>query len=172
MNKQVSIQIRPASMTDAETIRTFNAALARETEARILDSQLLKAGVETLLQDFSKGWYAVAVNCRDTGQATVVGQILITYEWSDWRNGNFWWIQSLYVDPNYRQHGVFRQLFEYVYEQAKANPEKVCGFRLYVERDNEQAHQIYAHMGFQHTAYLMHEIDFTEKPTSSPTTTI
>ena len=172
MNEHVSIQIRPASMADVEMIRTFNAALARETEARILDGQLLQAGVETLLQDSSKGWYAVAVNTSDAGPASVVGQILITYEWSDWRNGNFWWIQSLYVDPRYRQQGVFRQLFDYVSEQAKANPEKVCGFRLYVERDNQQAHQAYAHMGFQQTAYQMHEIDFTEKTISSPTTTV
>ena len=91
-------------------------------------------------------------------------KLLITYEWSDWRNGNFWWLQSLYVDPQYRQQGVFRQLYDYVYGQAQANTEKVCGFRLYVERDNQQAHKAYAHIGFQETAYQMHEIDLLRIP--------
>jgi GNAT superfamily N-acetyltransferase len=168
MNKQVNLQIRPATMADVETISAFNAALARETEARTLDRQLLQAGVETILQDPSKGWYAVAVNSHDSVQSKVVGQILITYEWSDWRNGNFWWLQSLYVDPQYRQQGVFRQLYDHVFGQAQANTEKVCGFRLYVERDNQQAHKAYAHIGFQETAYQMHEIEFMEKPPITP----
>jgi GNAT superfamily N-acetyltransferase len=168
MNEYVKVQIRAATMADVETISVFNAALARETEARILDGQLLQAGVETILQDPNKGWYAIAVSSHDSAQSKVVGQILITYEWSDWRNGTFWWLQSLYVDPQYRQQGVFRQLYDYVHEKAQTNPEKVCGFRLYVERENHQAHQAYAHIGFEKTAYQMHEIDFSEK---SPTTT-
>jgi GNAT superfamily N-acetyltransferase len=168
--KHGSLRIRPATMADVETISAFNTALARETEARTLDGQLLQAGVKTILQNPSKGWYAVAVNSHDSAQSKVVGQILITYEWSDWRNGNFWWLQSLYVDPQYRHQGVFRQLYDYVHGQAQANTEKVCGFRLYVERGNQQAHQAYAHIGFQETAYQMHEIDFTSKSSSSPAT--
>jgi GNAT superfamily N-acetyltransferase len=172
MKKDINLQIRPATMADVDTISAFNAALARETEARTLDRQLLQAGVETILQDPSKGWYAVAVSSHDSAQSKIVGQILITYEWSDWRNGNFWWLQSLYVEPQYRQQGVFRQLYDYVHGQAQANTEKVCGFRLYVERDNQQAHDAYAHIGFQKTAYQMHEIDFTEKPLSSSTSAL
>ena len=168
MKKHGDLQIRPATMADVETISAFNIALAKETEARTLDGQILQAGVETILQDPSKGWYAVAVNLHDSAQSKVIGQVLITYEWSDWRNGNFWWLQSLYVDPQYRHQGVFRQLYDYVHKQAQANPERVCGFRLYVERDNQQAHQAYTHIGFQKTAYQMHEIDFTSNPPSFP----
>lgn len=169
MSKHINVQIRRATVADVETVIAFNAALARETEARTLDGSLLRAGVETVLQDPSKGWYAVAVSPSDSVQSKVVGQILITFEWSDWRNGNFWWLQSLYVDQHYRQQGVFRQLYDYVYEQAQANHEKVCGFRLYVERENYQAHQAYAHIGFKETPYQMHEIDFSQKHLSFPT---
>jgi GNAT superfamily N-acetyltransferase len=172
MNKQLNVQIRRALVADIDTISTFNAALARETEARTLDLPLLRSGVETILRDPSKGWYAVAENFPESAIPTVVGQILITYEWSDWRNGHFWWLQSLYVAKPYRQQGVFRQLYQYVYEQAHMNPEKVCGFRLYVERDNQEAHEAYVHMGFQETPYQMHEIEFSRDSlpsTISPT---
>ena len=169
MNTHINVQIRRATMSDVETISAFNAALARETEARILDGHLLRSGVEAIIQDPNKGWYAVAVSSSGSVQSKVVAQILITFEWSDWRNGSFWWLQSLYVDQQYRQQGVFRQLYDYVYGQAQENSEKVCGFRLYVERENYQAHQVYAHMGFQETPYQMHEIDFSEKQHSSHT---
>jgi GNAT superfamily N-acetyltransferase len=170
MNDQGNVQIRRATMSDAEIISTFNAALARETEARILDGHLLKAGVESVLHDPHKGWYAVAVEGSDAALSKIVGQILVTFEWSDWRNGYFWWLQSLYVDQRYRQQGVFHRLYDYVCEQARINSEKVCGFRLYVERQNHSAHQVYAHIGFQETAYQMHEIDFSEVHGSSPRT--
>ncbi|MEX0828906.1 MAG: GNAT family N-acetyltransferase [Nitrospirales bacterium] len=165
----MNVKIRRATVADIDTISTFNTALARETEARTLDASLLRPGVESILRDPSKGWYAVAESFWDPARSKVVGQILITYEWSDWRNGQFWWLQSLYVDQPYRQQGVFRQLYEYVYEQAHMNSEKVCGFRLYVERENYQAHQAYARIGFQETPYQMHEIEFSEKPVSSIT---
>ena len=141
MRKQVNVQIRRATMADVESISAFNAALARETEARTLDAHVLRAGVEAILKDPSKGWYAVATSLPDSIPSKVVGQLLITFEWSDWRNGNFWWLQSLYVDQQWRQQGVLRQLYDYVYEQAQANREKVCGFRLYVEQNNHQAQE-------------------------------
>ena len=168
MNSQANVTIRRATIADAEIISVFNSALARETEARILDRSLLQAGVRSILEDPSKGWYAVAVGLSNTEQSTIVGQILITFEWSDWRNGQFWWLQSLYVDHLYRQQGIFRRLYEYVCEQAQTHSEKVCGFRLYVERENHQAHQAYAHIGFQETSYQMHEIDFSETHAFSP----
>ena len=169
MTNHVNVQIRRATMADVETISAFNVALARETEGRTLNGLILRTGVESLLQDPNKGWYAVAVSSLGVDQTKIVGQILVTFEWSDWRNGHFWWLQSLYVDQHYRQQGVFRQLYEYVYEQAQTSSGQVCGFRLYVERDNHQAHQAYAHIGFQETAYQMHEIDFSEQHVSSPT---
>ncbi len=149
-------------MADVETIGAFNAALASETEERRLDGRIVRAGVEALLQDHQKGWYAVAVCSPNTDQQKIVGQILVTFEWSDWRNGHFWWLQSLYVDRSYRQRGVFRQLYEYVHKQAREHTEKVCGFRLYVERNNHSAQQTYAHLGFLETPYQIHEIEFSD----------
>jgi len=147
--------VRRATMSDLKTIVSFNTALARETEHRVLDTQILQAGVEALLQDPGKGWYAVAEQ-----SLIVVGQILVTFEWSDWRNGNFWWLQSLYVHPDHRQKGIFRQIYDYVQAQAHLNREGICGFRLYVEENNHQAHQAYANFGFQKTAYHMYEKEF------------
>ena len=164
MNNHASVQIRRATVADIETISMFNVALARETEARTLDLPLLRSGVEAILKDINKGWYAVAESLTEPSLSKIVGQILITYEWSDWRNGYFWWLQSLYVDQLYRQQSVFRQLYEYVSQQAHSNSEKVCGFRLYVERENLGAHQAYAHVGFQETAYQMHELELSKKP--------
>lgn len=169
MSNHGNVKIRRAAISDVEIISAFNAALARETEARILDGHLLRAGVESVLHDPHKGWYAVAVEQSDAALSKIVGQILVTFEWSDWRNGYFWWLQSLYVDQRYRQQGVFRQLYDYVDGQARENAEKVCGFRLYVERKNHSAHQAYAHMGLQETPYQMYEFDFSEKSKPFPT---
>src|SRR5947209_5637021 len=105
--------------------------LAFETEHRQLDQSRVAAGVLALLSDPAKGIYFVA----ETG-GTFAGQLLITYEWSDWRNGNFWWIQSVYVVKTVRQRGVFRALFEHIHELARARKD-VCGLRLYMETDNK-----------------------------------
>ena len=104
----------------------------------------------------------VAETSRDCGQLFVVGQILVTFEWSDWRNGNFWWLQSVYVHPDYRQKGIFRQLYTYVQTQTHMNPGDICGFRLYVEGTNDEAQQAYANLGFQKTAYHMYEKEFLD----------
>ncbi|GJL60625.1 MAG: hypothetical protein NPIRA03_34820 [Nitrospirales bacterium] len=155
-------------MSDLKTIVNFNVALARETENRALDVRILESGVAALLKDPGKGWYAVAEKPLEDARAIVVGQILITFEWSDWRNGNFWWLQSVYVHPDQRQQQIFRQLYEYVQRQAHLNQETVCGYRLYVEKKNHQAHQAYAHLGFQETAYHMYERGFTWTSLSFP----
>lgn len=155
-------------MSDLKTIVNFNMALARESENRALDVKVLESGVAALLKDPGKGWYAVAEKPHEDGRAIVVGQILITFEWSDWRNGNFWWLQSVYVHPDQRQQQIFRQLYEYVQRQAHLNKETVCGYRLYVEENNHQAHQAYAHLGFQETAYHMYESAFTWTSPSFP----
>ncbi|WP_342349569.1 GNAT family N-acetyltransferase [uncultured Nitrospira sp.] len=148
-------------MSDLNTIVNFNMALARETENRTLNVQVLESGVEALLKDAGKGWYAVAERSFQDGRLIVVGQILITFEWSDWRNGNFWWLQSVFVHPDQRQQHIFRQLYEYVQGQAHLNREPICGYRLYVEEKNIQAHQAYAKLGFQKTAYHMYEKEFS-----------
>lgn len=155
-------------MSDLKTIVSFNMALARETENRTLDVQVLESGVAALLKDPGKGWYAVAEKSLEDGRLIVAGQILVTFEWSDWRNGNFWWLQSVYVDPDQRQRHIFRQLYEYVQSQAQLNQEPICGFRLYVEEKNHLAHQVYANLRFQETAYHMYEKELSWTSPSFP----
>lgn len=111
-------------------------------------------GVTAALQDPRKGRYYLAVEGD-----RVVGQTMITFEWSDWRNGTFWWLQSVYVDPAYRQRGVFRLLFRTIEQEARADA-GVCGIRLYVEGDNLRAQQTYAALGMDMRAYRFCEIDF------------
>lgn len=148
------ISIRPASSTDAELIAAFNLAMAMETEQRQLDADKVRRGVNALLTEPQHGVYYVA---ELSGR--VVGQMLVTYEWSDWRNGRFWWIQSVYVVPEARRVGVYRTMHRRVEELARATP-GVCGLRLYVDRDNVRAQQVYREMGMVQTDYLLFETDW------------
>lgn len=148
------LRIRLAELPDAAVIAGFNAAMAKETEHLELDADRLRAGVEAVLSDSSKGFYFVA---ESTGG--VVGQLMITFEWSDWRNGNFWWIQSVYVDTPARGSGVYKKLYTFVREAA-AEAGNVCGIRLYVERDNTRAQEVYRRQGMHATAYRIYEVDF------------
>ncbi|HEY5616222.1 MAG TPA: GNAT family N-acetyltransferase [Bacteroidota bacterium] len=148
------ITIRPATLADASKITEFNALMANETEGIDLDMVRLHAGVESVLRDSSKGIYYVA---EENG--FVVGQTLITYEWSDWRNGMFWWIQSVYVQKDVRGKGVFKALFDHVGKLAKQE-KTVCGLRLYVEKHNDRAQQTYERLGMKKTHYEMFELDF------------
>ena len=150
----VTIIIRPAMLADAETIGGYNAAMARETEHLELDPQRLLSGVRAVLADSSKGFYFVA---EDGGR--VVGQMMVTFEWSDWRNGVFWWIQSVYVQPEFRNRGVFRQLYRHVEDRARTDG-GVCGLRLYVEKENRNAQRTYERLGMAKTSYDVYEIDF------------
>jgi GNAT superfamily N-acetyltransferase len=93
---------------------------------------------------------------------TVVGQLMVTYEWSDWRNGNFWWIQSVYVEREYRGKGVFKSLYDHVLSLARRQKDS-CGLRLYVEKHNRRARKIYEDLGMKETDYLLYEIDFVLK---------
>src|SRR5205807_978659 len=127
--------------------------LALETETRRLDLATVNAGVKALLADQSKGVYFVA---ESGGQ--IAGQLLITYEWSDWRNGNFWWIQSVYVAEPFRGQGVFRALFGHLRDLAAANKD-VCGLRLYMDAHNASARGAYARLGMKRTNYEVFEID-------------
>jgi len=128
--------------------------LALETEQRRLDLACVTAGVQALLNDPAKGIYLVA-EC----DGALAGQLLITGEWSDWRNGNFWWIQSVYVAEPFRNGGVFRALFEHVREMAKRRDD-VCGLRLYVDSGNATARKTYARLGMKRTDYEVFEMDF------------
>jgi ribosomal protein S18 acetylase RimI-like enzyme len=145
--------VRRARPEDAAAIAGYNAAMALETENLELDRERLLAGVRRVLADAAKGFYLVA---EDSGR--VAGQLMITYEWSDWRNADFWWIQSVYVHPEARRGGVFAAL--YAEAERLARDTGACGLRLYVERDNERAQRIYESKGMARTAYEMFEIDF------------
>ena len=144
--------IRQGRPDDAPTIVEFNRRLAMETEHKALNLPVLTAGVSAALADpTGKGPYYLAVD----GDA-ILGQLQITFEWSDWRNGWFWWIQSVYVIAEARKMGVFRSLYAYVVELARRKAD-VVGLRLYVERDNHAAQQTYETLGMTPTAYLLLE---------------
>jgi ribosomal protein S18 acetylase RimI-like enzyme len=147
----LEFQIRPAVADDWQTIVLFNQLLAAETEDKHLDAGILGPGVQTLLADSKKGRYFVAcVGDR------IIGQLMHTFEWSDWRNGDIWWLQSVYVHKDYRQQGVFRGLYDHVREMAQEAPE-VVGIRLYVENDNARAQTVYNELGFEHGGYAVME---------------
>lgn len=146
-----SLEIRLAEPEDAGRIIDFNMRMARETEGRELDVNVLTSGVYAVLKKPERGFYLVAVS-----DGHVVGCLLVTTEWSDWRNGEFWWIQSVYVEPEARRAGVFSALYEATRKRAE-KADRVCGFRLYVERDNTRAQKTYFRLGMKETAYKMLE---------------
>ncbi len=145
------MRIREAQLGDVPVIADYNARLARETESRELDRPTLLAGVRALVENPSRGVYFVA---EEAGR--VIGQVMITFEWSDWRNGTFWWLQSVYVREDFRNRGVFRSLFEHV--RGLAGQEAgVCGLRLYVEHQNERAKSAYRRLGMSGAGYEVFE---------------
>ena len=154
--------IRAANLDDVESIITFSAAMALETENRHLDVMRLREGSLSLLNTPSYGFFMVA-EIRDGEQRRLIGQLMITYEWSDWRNGVFWWIQSVYVALPWRRQGVFRRMHDVIVGQAKADP-RVCGIRLYVEQDNRTAQTVYQRVGLSPSAYAVFEQDFVLAP--------
>lgn len=144
------MRIRLATPADAGVLIEFNAAMALETEGKELLSDVIGAGVRSLLGNPAAGFYLLAE------QDSVVGSLMITNEWSDWRNGAFWWIQSVYVRPEFRRQGVYKNLYRHVQELASKDP-AVCGFRLYVERENDRAQATYSALGMKRTRYLVFE---------------
>lgn len=150
-----STTIRNATPGDAGTIADFNSRLAFETEGTYLAPELVGPGVEAMLADPSKGQYWVA-----EADGRVIGQIMVTYEWSDWRNGMIWWIQSVYVHGDYRRSGVFSLLYRHVESLARRDPQ-VSGIRLYVERDNARARRTYESLGMDMTDYRVMQSMFT-----------
>jgi len=144
------IAIRPARPEDAAVIAGFNRALAVETEDHDLDPAVIGPGVEEALRDPSKCRYFVA-----EVEGRVVGQTMVTFEWSDWRNGWLWWIQSVFVAPEARSRGVFKALHARVVEEARAAG--VVGIRLYVFEPNARAREVYRRLGMRDAGYRVLE---------------
>jgi ribosomal protein S18 acetylase RimI-like enzyme len=160
------IEIRRANPGDIDAIVAFQQAMARETEGKTLDGDTLRKGVNAVFLSPDRGFYLVAeAPSIDSGRGlslpkgSVVGSLLITYEWSDWRNASFWWIQSVYVDMQWRRKGVYRAMHDYLYGIASGRDD-ICGIRLYVERSNSIAQQTYSSLGMSRSHYDLYEIDF------------
>ena len=153
----MGISIRNAAMTDAAIIASNNSLMAEETEGRTLDPNIIGPGVAALLADPGKGRYWVA---EAAGQ--IVGQLMVTYEWSDWRNGTLWWVQSVYIAPDFRRQGVFSALYHHVESLAAAEPD-VCGLRLYVEDNNHRAQRTYEALGMVMPSYVVMESIFEKR---------
>ena len=146
-----TLHVRPATAADADTLAGFNIAMAAETEHRHLLPEVVGAGVRRLLAEPALGFYLVAESA-----GAVVASAMVTTEWSDWRNGRFWYIQSLYVVPAHRRMGAFRALYRAIKDRAAAEGD-VCGWRLYVEKDNGRAAATYRSLGMDGTDYRIME---------------
>lgn len=146
-----AVRIRRATRNDLGTLVAFNRAMAQETEGKALDPTTVAAGVAEALSDPARSRYFIAE--RD---GRIVGQTMVTTEWSDWRNGFFWWIQSVYVERACRRRGVFRSLYQHIREVAR-HTDGVCGLRLYVHHENRRAMNVYSELGMQRTDYLLYE---------------
>ena len=154
MSSQLLVRI--GEDRDCKTLAKFNMAMAWETEKKRLELPVVTKGVQTLLKNPQHGFYAVA-----EVESQVVGSLMVTYEWSDWRCGLFWWIQSVYVKPEFRQQGIFKRLYEFLKEKA-AQEQNICGFRLYAEQSNSVAHNTYGSVGMKETPYKFYEESFEQ----------
>ncbi|MEA2328100.1 MAG: hypothetical protein QOE68_3059 [Thermoanaerobaculia bacterium] len=145
------VQYRDADRSDAADILEFQIAMARETEEVALDESVTRRGIEAVFDDASHGRYFVA-----EADGRVVASLLITYEWSDWRDGNVWWIQSVYVRPEARGQRVYAGMYAHVRQIAERDP-NVKGIRLYVDRRNARAQEVYRRSGMNGDHYLVFE---------------
>jgi GNAT superfamily N-acetyltransferase len=145
------LNIRIGQHRDAETLDGFNIAVARETEGRELAFDIVLAGVKHLLETSHSGFYVVAE--RDS---QIIASLLVTMEWSDWSDGWYWWIQSVYVRPEYRRQGIYRRLYEFVKKRG-LEEENVRGLRLYAEKGNAIARNVYTKLGMVKTSYRIFE---------------
>ena len=143
--------VRLATPADWAVIADYNSRLALETEGKTLDASIIAAGVQTLLANPQHGRYFVACVAEE-----IVGQMMHTREWSDWRNGEIWWLQSVYVAPEHRRCGVFRALFRHLEKLAESTP-NVIGLRLYAEEHNSKAFEAYRSLGLVHAGYVVME---------------
>src|SRR5688572_20536184 len=145
------MDIRLASKLDIDALVEFNLAMALETEGKKLSAATLRPGVEAVFDDKNKGFYVVA----HQGES-IIGGLLVTFEWSDWRNKWFWWIQSVYILPEARGRRIYSKLHDFVRERARQQMD-VCGIRLYVETENAHAQRVYEQVGMEPSHYLMYE---------------
>ena len=143
--------IRQATINDTAAIADFNIKMAKETEDLALLPDVINAGVRNMIENPAMGFYLVAEDDH-----VIQASLMVTTEWSDWRNGLFWWIQSVYVQPQYRRMGLYSKLYEKVKNLAQDN-NNVCGFRLYVEHENVTAQKTYRSLGMEKTDYQMFE---------------
>ena len=157
----LGVVIRRGVPGDEDALVEMNALLASETEGKTLDASTLRAGVRAALKDETLARYFVA--CVDD---RIVGQLMHTWEWSDWRNGSIWWLQSVYVAHEYRAQGIFRRLFETVLQEAEGDP-GVVGIRLYVEGENEAAQEVYRRLGMIPAGYHVLERMWTRESRES-----
>lgn len=153
----MSLAIRNAVPDDRSTLVAFNQALAQSTEGKVLDPERLARGIEKVLADPARGRYFVA-----TWDGQPVGCLMVTREWSDWRDAWFWWIQSVFVADEARRRGVYRALHNHVVSMARGEGD-VCGLRLYVERSNGPAQRTYESVGMGPGPYKLFEIDFASE---------
>ena len=151
VTKNPEIVVRQATLDDSTILSQFNMSMAEATEGRQLDQTTVNAGEKQRFRDSRQGIYLMA----EVG-GSARGSLMITYEWSDWRNGLFWWIQSVYVVPAARRSGVFTALYQYVKKMAQ-DDNAACGLRLYMEKDNLAARAVYMAMGMDTTPYQVFE---------------
>jgi ribosomal protein S18 acetylase RimI-like enzyme len=157
-----TLRFRPAQLGDLDRLIEFSMAMAMETEGRALEHSRLRQGILGILTEPTRGFFRVAESAGRDG-ARVVGQMMVTYEWSDWRNATFWWIQSVYVTPECRRQGVYRAMHDAIRCEAHATP-GVCGIRLYVEGTNQTAQKAYRQAGMRMSSYQVYEEDFVLPP--------
>ncbi len=153
----MAVTIRRGEPHDADAIAEFNRRMAWETEHKHLDPDVLARGVSRVFTDPAKGFYLVAESAGE-----VVGQLMMTYEWSDWRDGWFWWVQSVYVREDHRRQGVFKALYEDLMARARSAG-YVAGVRLYVERDNTRAQTTSRSLGMGDAGYLVWEVVLSDR---------
>ncbi|MHC4203300.1 MAG: GNAT family N-acetyltransferase [Planctomycetota bacterium] len=151
-----TLSVRTGQDKDIDTLAKFNIALAWETEQKQLSPPIVTQGLQKLFKNPYYGFYIVAEIDDE-----VVGCCMVTYEWSDWRCGIFWWIQSVYVKSEFRRQGIFRKLYEFLKEKA-SQEKNVCGFRLYVEKSNHTGKKTYAGVGMKEAPYEFYEEPFKD----------
>lgn len=149
----MSVTIRIAARDDIAHIAQWNVSMAWETERKVLEPAVIERGVTAVFDEPRRGFYLVAERAGEPA-----GCLLVTYEWSDWRAGDFWWIQSVYVVESARREGVFRRLYEDA--KQRATQAGAVGLRLYVETENERAQRTYAGLGMERCHYFMYEAEF------------
>lgn len=145
------IKIRKGKKSDSGSIVDFQIRMAKETEQIDLEREIVKKGVDAVFKDPTKGIYFIAESDN-----RVIASLMITFEWSDWRNGNVYWIQSVYVLPEFRKHGVFKSIYQHVKDIVK-NDKNVTGLRLYVDKTNVNARKVYEALGMDDEHYQLFE---------------